>query len=377
MQIPNWTLQIALGLGIFAALPAFGQDPSAVSSVALSGAEIDLDRLASLSKGPMLRQLKLEGASVTDEGLAMIASLPSLEELSFEKCECSDRLLQVLADSKKLKRLRLRSLRISDSGLVALGMLDRLELLEITECTGFSEQGLESIAQLTKLRSLTLSGKAVRDSLLLKLKNLSNITSLALRQAQVSNDGFRVLESFVKLKELDVYGTAVSSDFLTNIPYPANLTKIKLRLSGIASAEIVQQVVRFENLNALDLGENDLEAAAIASIAQLPKLEDLNLLRTKLSNDAVQILCESQANSRLKKLNLDDNSEVDDRSIESLLFMKSLEFLHLGKTQVTDTGIKKLSALSQLKTLIVNDTAVTQGALQQLQSTLPNLRIVR
>jgi hypothetical protein len=152
---------------------------------------------------------------------------------------------------------------------------------------------------------------------------------------------------------------------------------LKLRSSGIAPTQIALGIARFENVNALDLGENELDAAAIASVAQLAKLEDLNLLRTKLTNDAVQILCESPANARLKKLNLDDNSAIDDKAIDSLLLVKSLEFLHLGKTQATNAGIQKLSALSQLKTLIVNDTAVTQEALDQLQSTLPNLRIVR
>lgn len=376
-QILKWTLQIAVGLGIFPALPAISQEQTSAQTVALSGTEIDLNRLASLSKGPMLRQLKLEGAPLSDEGLAMIASLPSLEELSLERCECSDRMFDVLADSKKLKRMRLRSLSVSDFGLLKLAALDRLELLEITDCNGFSQQGIESIASLIRLRSLTLSGEAVGDSALLKLKSLSNITSLALRHAPISNDGFRVLESFPKLKELDVYGTTVSSDFLANIPYPASLTKLKLRSSGIAPTQIALGIARFENVNALDLGENELDAAAIASVAQLAKLEDLNLLRTKLTNDAVQILCESPANARLKKLNLDDNSAIDDKAIDSLLLVKSLEFLHLGKTQATNAGIQKLSALSQLKTLIVNDTAVTQEALDQLQSTLPNLRIVR
>ena len=376
-QILKWTLQMVVGLGIFPALPAISQDQTAVQTVALSGTEIDLNRLASLSKGPILRQLKLDGAPLSDEGLAMIASLSSLEELSLERCECSDRLFEVLADSKKLKRLRLRSLSLSDLGLVKLSALDRLELLEITDCTGFSQLGLESIASLTKLRSLTLSGQSVGDSVLLKLKSLSNITSLALRHAPISNEGFRVLEHFPKLKELDVYGTSVSSDFLANIPYPASLIKMKLRSTSIASKQIVQGIARFENVSALDLGENDLDATAIGSIAQLEKLEDLNLLRTKLSKDAVRILCESPANARLKKLNLDDNSAIDDMSIDSLLILKSLEFLHLGKTQVTDTGIQKLSSLAQLKTLIVNDTAVTQESLQLLQSALPNLRIVR
>jgi hypothetical protein len=164
---------------------------------------------------------------------------------------------------------------------------------------------------------------------------------------------------------------------LANIPYPASFTKLKLRSSSIASTQIVQGIARFENVSALDLGENDLDVAAIASLAQLEKLEDLNLLRTKLSNDAVRILCESPAKARLKKLNLDDNSAIDDRSIDSLLNVKPLEFLHVGKTQVSDTGIQKLSILSQLKTLIVNDTAVTQETLHQLQSKLPNLRIVK
>ena len=76
---------MAIGLGIFPALPAISQEQTSAQTIALSGREIDLDRLASLSKGPILRQLKLEGAPLSDEGLALIASLPSLEELSLER----------------------------------------------------------------------------------------------------------------------------------------------------------------------------------------------------------------------------------------------------------------------------------------------------
>lgn len=359
------------------ALTAFAQEQAGSQSISLAGAEVHLDRLLSLTKEPMLRQLKLQQASLTDQDLASLASLPSLEELILEKCEFSDQLFLLLTDCKKIKRLRLRSLRFADATLKALAMLSRLELLELTDCTGYSERGLEGLAQLTKLRSLTLSGSVVRDSVLLQWKGLTNLTSLALRQTEVTNEGLRVLEHFVKLKELDVYGTPVSTGFLKQIPYPANLTKLKLRASKIASTEIVDGIARFVNVNGIDLGENAVDDAALVSIAQLVKLEDLNLLRTKLSANAVQILSKSPNSSKWKKLNLDDNPGVNDTSIDFLLGMKSLEFLHVGKTQVTDAGIAKLASLDQLKTLIVNDTTVTQEALQLLQDKLPKLRIVR
>jgi len=372
-QIRTLPFLFIFGLAFYTATSAWPQDNSALQSVTLTGDQAGKELTANFSRATSLKQLKLDRASLSDESLNLIASFPALEELSLEECEFSDQLLPTLIKSPKLKRLRLRAVHLTDGGLARLQELSQLELLEIHECSGFSERGLQGVGKLLKLRSLTLSGSSINDSVVLQLKDLTNLTALALRHTKVSSSGFRILERFTKLKELDVFGTAVSSDFLMSIPNPANLTKLKLRASGLTSMALVEFIARFENATLIDLGENEIDDAALASISQLGKLEDLNLLRTKISNKGVRSL----SKMKLKKLNLDDIAGVDDESIDELRLIETLEFLHLGKTKVTDVGIAKLVQLGQLKTLILNDTQVTTEGIKKLQLVLPNLRIVR
>jgi hypothetical protein len=77
----------------------------------------------------------------------------------------------------------------------------------------------------------------------------------------------------------------------------------------------------------------------------------------------------------LKKLNLDDNAGIDDSVVDALAVFKGLEFLHLGKTKMTDAGISQLVNLPKLKDLIVNDTAVSDVAVKTLTQKLPGLKV--
>jgi hypothetical protein len=55
--------------------------------------------------------------------------------------------------------------------------------------------------------------------------------------------------------------------------------------------------------------------------------------------------------------------------------MKSLEFLHLGKTAITDEGVAVLGELPNLKTLILENTKVSDAAIEQLKLKLPKTDI--
>ena len=56
--------------------------------------------------------------------------------------------------------------------------------------------------------------------------------------------------------------------------------------------------------------------------------------------------------------------------------MKKLEFLHLGRTAVTDASLATLEQLTTLKTLHISRTKITEEGAEKLKKALPNCEIV-
>ena len=62
-------------------------------------------------------------------------------------------------------------------------------------------------------------------------------------------------------------------------------------------------------------------------------------------------------------------------AIEHLAKIETLEFLHLGKTAVTDEKIGDLAKLTNLKDLILTNTGLSKKAVASLQEKLPKTNI--
>ena len=52
-----------------------------------------------------------------------------------------------------------------------------------------------------------------------------------------------------------------------------------------------------------------------------------------------------------------------------------LEFLHLGRTYISDAGLPHLTGLSKLQELHLTHTHVTAGGVKRLQASLPKCKI--
>jgi hypothetical protein len=98
---------------------------------------------------------------------------------------------------------------------------------------------------------------------------------------------------------------------------------------------------------------------------------DLNLLRTGITSKGIEKL----ASLKLKRLNLDDIRGVDNACLTAIASIGTLEFLHLGKTAVSDEGVSALTQLKGLKNLILENTQVSPGKIEELRAALPDTEI--
>jgi hypothetical protein len=80
--------------------------------------------------------------------------------------------------------------------------------------------------------------------------------------------------------------------------------------------------------------------------------------------------------ANLRSLNLSD-TKVTDVGVGRLNGLAKLQSLGLSRTQVTDAGLERLKGRTNLKHLGIKGAKVTDGGVNDLQTALPNLRIVR
>ncbi|AMV33160.1 Leucine Rich repeats (2 copies) [Pirellula sp. SH-Sr6A] len=260
---------------------------------------------------------------------------------------------------------------------VKLDAMGYLQVADFSKCTfpdsaGSADAALAFLPQQSKLRNLTLSGRGLSKVGIGTVAKCENLGALSILDGPIGDDELAALRSLTKLKELSLVRLEIGNRCLAPFVNNPSLTKLRVRgAAGVTDQTIAEYLPNFANLVSLELSELAIGDASLDTIAKLPKLSELNLLRTRVTNAGLKKL----AGLSLKKLNLDDIATIGDEAIPAILAIPTLEFLHLGKTKVTDQGVAELSGLKNLKDLLINDTAVSEKALAELQAKLPDLKI--
>ena len=122
------------------------------------------------------------------------------------------------------------------------------------------------------------------------------------------------------------------------------------------------------NARAAGRGFGDRELAQLAPIA--PAVEWLDLGETSVTDSGLAALGSMR---RLQRLHLDE-LKITDGGLARLTQLRQLEYLNLRGTLVTDGGIPQLRALPRLRSLYVWQTAVTPAAVKALGDALIDKR---
>ncbi len=183
---------------------AWLRDEPQLESLLLRGRldSADLQHLRCLTK---LRSLTFVGVSL--DSLRGVAELSSLESIGFRQ-DC-----WISGDWAEIARMpRLQGLELAwDSGYSSelISTLDKLSSLKSLSLSGphlldKATDHLATIARVTTLEELHLSGRSVDLSDLTPLKSLVNLRGLSLRGYSLNSDGLAVLAGLRKLKRLSL-----------------------------------------------------------------------------------------------------------------------------------------------------------------------------
>ncbi len=126
----------------------------------------------------------------------------------------------------------------------------------------------------------------------------------------------------------------------------------------------------FATLTALpEITDLGLENTIIAqsdwrNISRFPRLEYLLLSHSNISDDGVKSVSQLP---ELRGLSINDTQGITDAALSSIAQLTKLDDLKLGYTKVTDAGLQHLSQLSNLQILELQGVNVTSKGLEVLQ----------
>ncbi|MCU0718099.1 MAG: SHD1 domain-containing protein [Pirellula sp.] len=323
-------------------LPSFGQRLTPRSSqpkkmiIRMQG---NADRLIdSLKKSNIQFATKTEGKKtiieLDDQQIAFLSSFQEIEELEYPSATVKG--LESIKDMSGLKSLNIYNSYVGDAGVAHL-------------------------KNMTQLKHLNLWGTEITDVSLERLKGLVDLESLNLLGAKITDRGTGHLLPFSKLSELYLQGVPITDQSLVHIAKltalkKLNLTGTKVSDSGIAALNSLTE------LTSLWLDSTAITGEGLATLSALSKLEELRITGSNQESKSLQRISNLKS---IKWLTLSNNS-VNNNEIAALGSMRALEHLFLSSTSIDDVGVQELLTLDKLVLLGITDTKITDAGLKQL-----------
>jgi hypothetical protein len=103
----------------------------------------------------------------------------------------------------------------------------------------------------------------------------------------------------------------------------------------------------------------------------LTQLKHLDLHGTQLTDDGLRPI---SALTNLEWLDVGTGTKITDRGLVTIGGLSHLTYLCINGDQVTDRGVRFLSRLTNLQSLVVTDTIITDAA---IHGALPKCQILR
>jgi Leucine-rich repeat (LRR) protein len=179
------------------------------------------------------------------------------------------------------------------------------------------------IKRFKNLRYLNISDSEVDDGLFELLPELPGLEMLAGSQLELSGTGLRYLNKFPKLIQLDLHNSTVRGE---NLKYLVNCPQ----------------------LHDLLLNETPVDDRGCSYIAKLPKISSVSLARTAITSKAAEALYPARGTLRRLDLWLCD---FGDDGLQTLAKFGKLTNLTLHRSRTPDYTAKSIQALQPLKSL--------------------------
>lgn len=333
------------------------------------------ERGGRLQAGPAGLQLDFSGRWITDADLERIATLGRLTALDLSETGVTDAGIEALATLEGVRELKLRfAEEVTEYGLAHLAGWSELERLDLRG-TAVRSGVFERIAPLGALRELDVSHTRVTDEGCDRLAEFPRLERLAIGSNRLDGTCLTALKAAPALRSLDVGGVQRVDSGIWGLPLNRDnlarlgeLTRLEeLLLGGATITDAGSDRPGLPNAERSELPYLEL-------LANLKELTTLDISRQPVTAGGLVFLAELP---RLQRLNLGQCFRLGDEAVEPLARLGSLRELILAGTQISDDGLALLAAQASpdLRRLAVGGSRATAEGVTALRAERPALAV--
>ncbi|KAI5014368.1 hypothetical protein ZWY2020_055758 [Hordeum vulgare] len=296
---------------------------------------------------------------ITDSDMKYLSDFTSLKELQLSCCKISDCGVSYLRGLSKLSHLNLEGCAVTAACLEAISGLASLVLLNLNRCA-ICDEGC-----LVKLKVLNLGFNHITDACLVHLRELINLECLNLDSCKI---GLRNLHS------MNLSFTVITDIGLKKIAGLNSLKSLNLDNRQITDNGLAA-LTTLTGLTHLDLFGARITDAGTSCFRCFKGLQSLEACGGLITDAGVKNIKDLKA---LTLLNLSQNGNLTDKTLEIISGLTSLVSLNLSYSRVSNAGLHHLRPLQNLRSLSLDSCKVTACEVKKLQlAALPNLVSVR
>lgn len=197
-----------------------------------------------------------------------------------------------------------------------------------------TDRGMVHIASIPRIESLSLYAPKLSDRGMKEFERMPYLKELTLKCPRVTGRGVVHLLRLPLLRDLEIEGSRFDEESFESFQFAVNL-----------------EILSFDG--------TDIPNDSLSILLELPKLKDLSLENTNLTDLGVQQL----------------GGFESDAGVVFLRSCETLQHLSLVNSKVTDISLGIAKSLPQLKSLDVRGTRVTKAGVAALQKQRPALSI--
>lgn len=290
------------------------------------------ESVAALAGKPALSRVVL-GTALTDAGVARLRDFPALAIASGADSFLAVSMARTLTDQALIDIGALKGVAALDLHMSAFGS------------PHYTARGVAHLGAMTSLEALNFHGQLATDSVLREIAGIPKLRWLHCQDIVSGDDGFIALGACTTLEKLAARFCAHVTD------------------RGFAA------IARLARLASLNLGGPKLTDAAMAHLADAPRLKELGPIL--FGDDAFAHIARIP---RLEKLTNMYNRSTTDAATRHLRNHSRLVYYSAFGTQITDESLRILAGLPRLETLeFENCAGISDDGVREL-TRLPRLR---
>ncbi len=188
-----------------------------------------------------------------------------------------------------------------------------------------------------------------------------------------ADQALRKLATQTSVRTLQIGGQQVTDENLSYVGQMTGLEELSIEWAFHLTDMGFQHLSGLKQLRILHIGKSKMTDASLEAIGKLTSLEELRIGGEGFSDAGLQKLSRL---TRLSYLSLDEGSHsISDRGLVFLKNMTELDFLDLSGWHVSDEGIATLRELKKLKTLRVGLSQDQADRRNKLQALIPGVII--